>query len=47
MKISLKFVSKSPINNIPSLILTGAKQLSELMMAYFTAAYMCHSVSLS
>ena len=53
IKISLKFVPKSPINNIPTLVqimagrLTGDKPLSEPMMAKFNGAYMRHSASMS
>ena len=48
IKISLKFVPKGPINNIPTLVQIMAwcqicdKPLSEPMMACFTDAYMCH-----
>ena len=51
--ISLKFVPKGPINNIPALIQimawrqTGDKPLSEPMMAQFNDAYMCHSASMN
>ena len=43
-KISFKFIPKGPIDNIPALVQTvawhrrGDKQLSQLMMAYFTDA---------
>ena len=53
MKISLKFVPKGPINNIPSLVQkmvwrrSGDKPLSEPMLAYLTDAYMRHSASMS
>ena len=53
IKISLKFVPKGPINNIPALVQImawrrpGAKPLSEPMMASFTDAYMRHSVPMS
>ena len=53
IKISLKFAPKGPINNIPALVQimawrrTGAKPLSEAMMAYFPDAYMCLSASMS
>ena len=52
IKISLKFVSKCPINNIPALvkIMTlcrpGGKPLSEPMM-FITNAYMRHSALMS
>ena len=48
-KISLKFVSRGPVNNIVALLPImawrwwGDKPLSELMMAWFNNAYMCHS----
>ena len=51
--ISLKFVPKCPINNIPALgqIMIwhqpATKPLSEPMMALFTDAYMHHSASMS
>ena len=50
---SLKFVPKSPINNIPALVQimawprTGDKPLSEPMMTQFNDAYMRHSASMS
>ena len=50
--ISQKFVSKGPINNIPSLVqimawrLPGDKPLSESMEAKFTDAYTRHSASM-
>ena len=53
LKISLKFVLKGLINNIPALvqIMTwrwpGDKPLSETMMAYVLDAYMRHSASMS
>ena len=53
IKISLKFVPKGPINNIPTLVQimtwrrTGDKPLSEPMMTQFTDAYMRHSASMS
>ena len=53
IKISLKFVHKDPINNIPALIQImawhrpGDKPLSEMMMALVTDTYMCHSASMS
>ena len=53
IKISLKFVSKGPIYNIPVLVQitawrrSGDKPLSEPMMVSFTDAYMRHSASMS
>ena len=53
IKISLKFVPKGPINNIPALVQimawrrTGDKPLSEPMMTQFNDAYMRHSASMS
>ena len=53
IKISLKFVPKDPINNIPALVQimawgrSGNKPLSEPMMAQFNYAYMCHLASMS
>ena len=53
IKISLKFVPKGPINNIPALVQImdwrrpGDKPLSEPMMAGFTDAYMRRPVSKS
>ena len=53
IKISLKFVPKGPINNIPALVQimawrrTGDKPLSEPMMTQFNGAYMRHSASMS
>ena len=53
IKISLKFVHGSQINNIPALFQImaehqpGDKPLSEPMMAYFTEAYMRHSASMN
>ena len=50
IKISLKFVPKGPINNIPALVQimawrqTGDKPLSEPMMTQFNDAYMHHSI---
>ena len=47
-KISLKFVPKGPINNIPALVeimawrQSGDKPLSEPMLAQFNDAYMRH-----
>ena len=52
-KISMKFVPKGPINNIPALVQimawrrTGDKPLSEPMIVSFTDAYMRHSASMS
>ena len=51
IKISLKFVPKGPINNIPAQVQImawrrpGDKPLSESMMAWFTDTDMCHSAS--
>ena len=51
--ISLNFVSKGQINNIPVLVQIiawrrpGDKQLSEPMLVKFTDAYMRHSASMS
>ena len=53
IKISLKFVPKGPINNIPALVKimawrrTGDKPLSEPVMAQFKDAYMRHSATMS
>ena len=53
IEISLKFIPKGPINNIPALVQimawrrTGDKPLSEPMMTQFDDAYMRHSVSMS
>ena len=53
IKISLKFVPKGPINNIPALVQimawrrTGDKPLSEAMMDNFPDAYMRLSASMS
>ena len=53
LQISLKFVPKGPINNIPALVQvmawhrTGDKPLSELMMAQFNDVSMRHSASMS
>ena len=53
IKISLKFVPRGLINNIPSLVQimawcrSGDKPLSEPMMVKFTDAYMRHSASMS
>ena len=49
IEISLKFVPKGPINNIPAMVQimawcrTGDKPLSEPMVAYVADAYMHHS----
>ena len=51
--ISLKFVPKGPIHNIPALVQIMAwhrpddKPLYEPIMAWFTDAYMRHSASMS
>ena len=53
IQISLKFIPKGMINNIPALVQTmawhhpGDKPLSEPIMAYFADAYMRRSVSMS
>ena len=53
IKISLKFVRKGPINNMPALVQImawrrpGDKPLSDPMMAEFSDAYMHHSASMS
>ena len=53
IKISLKFVPKGPINNIPAFVpimawrRTGDKPLSEVMTAWFIDAYMHHLASMS
>ena len=53
IQISLKFVPKGPINNIPALVQVmawrrpGDKPLSDSMMVKFTDAYMRHSASMS
>ena len=53
IKILLKFVPKSPINNIPALVQimawrrTGDKPLSEPMMTQLNDAYMRHSAWMS
>ena len=53
IQISLKFVPKGPINNIPALVQVmawrqpGDKPLSDPMMIKFTDAYMHHSASMS
>ena len=53
IQISLKFVPKGSINNIPALVHVmawrrpGDKPLSDAMMVKFTDAYMRHSASMS
>ena len=53
MKISLKFVPRGPINNIPALVQimawhrAGDKPLSEPMMSQSNDAYMRHPASMS
>ena len=53
IKISLKFVPKGPINNIPALVQvmawrrSGDKPLSDPMMVKSTDAYTRHSASMS
>ena len=53
IKISLKFLSKGQMNNIPPLVLimawrrTGDKPISEPMITQFNDAYMRHSASMS
>ena len=53
IEISLKFVPKGPINNIPALVQimawrrSGDKPLSEPMMVNLSDAYMRHSASMS
>ena len=48
IKMSLKFVPKGPVNNIPALVLImawqrpGDKPLSEPVLTQFTKAYMRH-----
>ena len=48
IQISLKLVTKSPVDNMPALVQvmawrrTGDKPLPELMMTGFTDAYMRH-----
>ena len=50
--ISLKFIPKGSIDSTPALVqimawsLTGDMPLSELIVAYFTDAYMSHWVSM-
>ena len=52
IKISLNFVPRGPVDNIPSLgqmmawHRSGDKPLSEPMVVYFTDAYMRHSASM-
>ena len=51
--ISLKFIPKGPIDNIPALVQiidsrrTGDKPLSEPMVVAFTDAYMRNTASMS
>ena len=53
IEISLKFVPKGPINNIPALVQimawrrTGDKPLSEPMVTQLNDAYMRHSAPMS
>ena len=53
IEISLKFIPKGSINNIPALVQimawrrTGDKSLSEPMMTQLNDAYMRHSASMS
>ena len=53
IKISLKFVPRGSINNIPALVQImawrqpGAKPLSEPETVQFTDAYISHSASMS
>ena len=53
IQMSLKFVSKGPIYNNPSLVQvmawrwTDDKPLSELNLGYLIDAYMCHSALMS
>ena len=53
IKISLKFVPKGPINNIPALVQVMALVPTRWQAiiwtndGYFTDAYMCHSASMS
>ena len=53
IKISLKFVPKGPIDNIPALVQImawhqpGDNSSSEPMMTYVANAYMHHSASMS
>ena len=48
INISLKFVHKGPVNNIPALVQLmawhriGDKPLPEAMLTWFTDAYMLH-----
>ena len=49
IKISLQFVTRGPLNNIPAFVQimarrrSGDKPISEPMMAKFNEAYMSHS----
>ena len=53
IRISLKFVARSPVDNITALVQIMAwhrpddKQLSEPMLTQFTDAYMWHSGEMS
>ena len=50
IKISLNFVHKGPINNIPALVQIMAWCRPGIIWTnddYFTDAYMCHSASMS
>ena len=53
LKISLKFVSKGSVNNIPALVQImawhqpGDKPLSEPMLVCCTDAYMCHLATMT
>ena len=53
INMSLEFVPRGPINNIPTFVQvmawrrTGDKPLSEPMMTQFNDAYMRHSASMS
>ena len=53
IKISLKFIPKGPVNNIPALVQimawrrTGDKPLSEPMVTKFADTYIRHSASMS
>ena len=53
IKITMKFIPKGPINNIPALVLimawpqSGDRPLSEPMMVCRTDTYMHHSASMS
>ena len=52
IQISVKFVPKGSIDNMPALVekmawrILGDKPLSAPLMAYFTDAYMHHSASM-